>query len=77
MGQNGTAAVTTTNTVSTISLKSYIAKSTNRSTNQTLLTLQRGVTSAGRHSENITCGGVTSIARQAALPHSFDYISTT
>jgi hypothetical protein len=37
MGQNGTAEVTTTNTVSTISLKSYIAKSTNRSTNQTLL----------------------------------------
>jgi len=42
-----------------------------------LLTLQRGVTSAARHSENITCRGVTSTARHAALSHSFDYILTT
>jgi hypothetical protein len=41
------------------------------------LTLQRGVMSAARHSENITCHGVTSTARNAALSHSFDYISTT
>ena len=41
------------------------------------LTLQRGVTSAARHSVNITCRGVTSTARRAALSHSFDYISTT
>jgi len=41
------------------------------------LTLQRGVTSAARHSENITCHGVTSTARHAALSNSFDYISTT
>ena len=41
------------------------------------LTLQRGVTSAARHSENVTCRGVTSTARHAALSHSFDYISTT
>jgi len=40
------------------------------------LTLQRGVTSAARHSENVTCRGVTSTARHAALSHSFDYIST-
>jgi hypothetical protein len=39
-------------------------------------TLQRGVTSAARHSVNITCRGVTSTARHAALSHSFDYIST-
>jgi hypothetical protein len=42
-----------------------------------LLTLQRGVTSTTRHSENITCRGVMSTARHAALSHSFDYISTT
>ena len=42
-----------------------------------MLTLQSGVTSAARHSENITCHGVTSTARHAALSHSFDYISTT
>jgi len=41
------------------------------------LTLQRGVTSTARHSENATCRGVTSTARHAALSHSFDYISTT
>ena len=41
------------------------------------LTLQRGVTSAARHGENITCRGVTSTARHAARSHSFDYISTT
>jgi hypothetical protein len=41
------------------------------------LTLQRGVTSAPRHSENITCRGVTSATHRAALSHSFDYISTT
>ena len=40
-------------------------------------TLQRGVTSTARHSENATCRGVTSTARHAALSHSFDYISTT
>ena len=33
----------------------------------THLTLQRGVMSAVRHSENITCHGVTSTARHAAL----------
>jgi len=37
MGQNGTAAVTTTNTVSTISLKFYIANSNDKSTYQYLL----------------------------------------
>ena len=42
-----------------------------------ILTLQRGVTSTARHSENATCRGVTSTARHAALSHSFDYISTT
>jgi hypothetical protein len=42
-----------------------------------LLTLQRGVTSAACHSENVICRGVTSTARHAALSHSFDYISTT
>jgi len=42
-----------------------------------LLTLQRGVMSAARHSENITCRGVTSTACHAALSHSFDYISIT
>jgi hypothetical protein len=42
-----------------------------------LLTLQRGVTSARRHSENITCCGVTSSTCRAALSLSFDYISTT
>ena len=41
------------------------------------LTLQRGVTSAARHGENVTCRGVTSTARHAARSHSFDYISTT
>ena len=41
------------------------------------LTLQCGVTSTARHSENATCRGVTSTARHAALSHSFDYISTT
>ena len=41
------------------------------------LTLQRGVMSAARHGENITCHGVTSTARHAARSHSFDYISTT
>ena len=41
------------------------------------LTLQRGVTSTARHSENATCRGVTSTARHAALSHSFDYISIT
>jgi hypothetical protein len=35
------------------------------------------VTSAARHSENITCRGVTSTARHAALSHAFNYISTT
>jgi hypothetical protein len=35
------------------------------------------VTSAAPHSKNITCRGVTSTARHAALSHSFDYISTT
>jgi len=33
------------------------------------LTFQRGVTSAGRHSENITCRGVTSTGRHAARSH--------
>jgi hypothetical protein len=33
--------------------------------------------SAARHSKNITCCGVTSTARHAALSHSIDYISTT
>ena len=42
-----------------------------------VLTLQRGVTSTARHSENATCCGVTSTARHAALSHVFDYISTT
>jgi len=42
-----------------------------------LLTLQHGVMSAARHSKNVTCRGVTSTARHAALSHSFDYISTT
>jgi hypothetical protein len=42
-----------------------------------VLTLQRGVTSAVHHGENITCRGVTSTARHATLSHSFDYISTT
>ena len=41
------------------------------------LTLQRGVTSAARHGENITCCGVTSTACHAVRCHSFDYISTT
>ena len=41
------------------------------------LTLQREVTSAARHGENIICRGVTSTARHAAHSHSFDYISTT
>ena len=41
------------------------------------LTLQRGVTSAARHSENVTCRGVTSGARHGACSHSFDYILTT
>ena len=41
------------------------------------LTLQRGVTSTARHSQEATCRGVTSTARHAALSHSFDYISTT
>ena len=41
------------------------------------LTLQRGVMSTARHSENATCHGVMSTARHAALSHSFDYISTT
>jgi len=41
------------------------------------LTLQCGVTSAAHHNENITCRGMTSTARHAALSHSFDYISTT
>ena len=41
------------------------------------LTLQRGVTSTARHSENVTCRGVMSTAHHAALSHSFDYISTT
>ena len=45
--------------------------------NLKLLTLQRGVTSTARHSENITRRRVTSTARHAALSHSFDYISTT
>jgi hypothetical protein len=42
-----------------------------------MLTLPHGETSAARHSVNITCRGVTSTARHAALSHSFDYISTT
>ena len=41
------------------------------------LTLQCGVTSAARHSENISCSGVTSAARHGACSHSFVYISTT
>jgi len=41
------------------------------------LTLQRGVTNATRHSENLTCRGVMSSARHVALSHSLDYISTT
>jgi len=41
------------------------------------LTLQRGATSTARPGENVTCRGVTSAAHRAALPHSFDYISTT
>jgi hypothetical protein len=41
------------------------------------LTIQRGVTDTARHSENITCHGVTGSARHAARSHSFDYISTT
>jgi len=41
------------------------------------LTLQRGVTSTARPSENITCRGATSTARRVALSHSFDYISST
>jgi hypothetical protein len=44
---------------------------------QSLLTLQRGVTSTARHSVNITCRGVTSPARHAARSHSFVYISTS
>jgi len=47
------------------------------SDNILILTLQRGVTSAARHGENITCCGVMSTARHAARSHSFDYISTT
>ena len=42
-----------------------------------LLTLQCRVTSAARHSENISCSGVTSAARHGARSHSFVYISTT
>jgi hypothetical protein len=42
-----------------------------------LLALQRGVTSTARHSENVTCRGVTSTALHPALSHSFNYISTT
>jgi hypothetical protein len=38
------------------------------------LTLQRGVTSAARHSENITCRGMTNTARHAACCHSLDNI---
>jgi len=41
------------------------------------LSLQRGVTNTAHHSENITCRGVTSTPRHAALSHSLDYISTT
>ena len=41
------------------------------------LTLQHGVTSTGRHSENITCRGVTSSACHGARFHSFVYILTT
>ena len=44
---------------------------------QTPLTLQCGMTSATRHSENIPCSGVTSSARHGACSHSFVYISTT
>ena len=39
-------------------------------------TLQCGMTSAARHSENIPCSGVTSAARHGARSHSFVYIST-
>ena len=46
-------------------------------TSHTLLTLQCGMTSAVRHSENIPCSGVTSAARHGARSHSFVYISTT
>jgi hypothetical protein len=42
----------------------YLPPSTDRMDS---LTLQHGVTSAARHSENITCRGVTSTARHAAL----------
>jgi len=41
------------------------------------LTLQRGMTSTARHSENITYRGMTSTARHAARSHSFVYILTT
>ena len=41
------------------------------------LTLQCGMKSAARHSENISCSGVTSAARHGARSHSFVYISTT
>jgi len=45
--------------------------------NKPYLTLQNGVMSTARHSENISCSGVTSTARHAASSHSFVYISTT
>ena len=40
------------------------------------LTLQCGVTSVARHSENIFCSEVTSTARHGARSHSVVYIST-
>jgi len=41
------------------------------------LTLQSGVTSTARRSENISCHGVMNTAHHAAHSHSFTYISTT
>jgi hypothetical protein len=41
------------------------------------LTPQRGVVSAGRHSENFTCRGMANSARHAACSHSLHNISVT
>ena len=58
-------------------MSEWIWRSTNVALLKGQLTLQRGVTSTGRHSENITCRGVMSSARHGARSHSFVYISTT
>ena len=42
-----------------------------------ILTLRHGVMSTARHSENITCRGVTSTAHNAVHSHSFVCISIT